>query len=57
MLIPSQMNELLMKNAKEMSSKPKKTTISMTFCECGKNDSNGMEKIGIEGGSRGKGLI
>ena len=40
------MNEFLMKNAKEMSSKPKKTTISMTFCECGENDSNGMEKIG-----------
>ena len=27
-------------------SKKQKTTFSITFCECGENDSNGMEKIG-----------
>jgi hypothetical protein len=42
------MNQVLIENAKKMASKPKKTTISMTFCECGENDSNGMEKIGIK---------
>ena len=36
----------LMNNAKKMSIQTNKTTISMTFCECGENDPNGMEKIG-----------
>ena len=36
-------------------SKKQKTTFSITFCECGENDSNGMEKLG-EKAIEGQGL-
>ena len=45
------MTEILMAAAKKQS----KTTLSITFCECGENDSNGMEKLG-EKAAKGQGL-
>jgi len=46
-----EMTEMLMAAAK----KQPKTTLSITFCECGENDSNGMEKLG-ERAAEGQGL-
>ena len=47
--------DILIQNAKKMATSKINPSISMTFCECGENDSNGMEKLG-QRAEKGKGL-